>query len=81
MPGTSFAEFGVVVEDSWQRRGLASLLMKELIEQAKRMHISILIGYVLRGNDAMYALMQSLGFVCHDDEKLDDTFVTFTLNL
>lgn len=81
MPGTSFAEFGVVVEDSWQRRGLASLLMKELIEQAKRMHISILIGYVLRGNDAMYALMQSLGFVCHDDETLDDTFVTFTLNL
>ena len=81
MPGTSFAEFGVVVEDEWQRRGLASLLMKELIEQAKIMKLTVLIGYVLRGNDGMFALMDSLGFVRHEDETLDDAFVVYTLNL
>lgn len=81
IPGTTLAEFGVVVEDAWQRRGLASLLMKELIEQAKQMHLTSLIGYVLRCNDGMFALMQSLGFICHEDDTLDDAFITFTLNL
>lgn len=79
--GTSVGEFGVVIEDNWQRRGLATLLMKELIAQARQMHISALVGYVLRGNDAMFAFMKSLGFTCHEDETLDDAFVTFTLNL
>ena len=75
------SQSSVVVEDEWQRRGLASLLMKELIEQAKIMKLTVLIGYVLRGNDGMFALMDSLGFVRHEDETLDDAFVVYTLNL
>ena len=45
------------------------------------MKLTVLIGYVLRGNDGMFALMDSLGFVRHEDETLDDAFVVYTLNL
>lgn len=79
--GTSLAEFGVVVEDNWQRRGLASLLMRELIVQAKQMKLKTLIGYVLKGNDGMFALMSALGFARHEDDTLDGAFVTFSLDL
>ena len=81
IPGTRYAEFGVVVEDNWQRRGLATILMGELIEQAKTAKVGTLIGYVLKGNDGMFGLMNSLGFKCHEEDTLDEAFITFTLDL
>lgn len=81
IPGTLFGEFGVVVQDDWQRRGLATLLMNELIAQAKHMKLKALIGYVLRGNESMFALMDSLGFVRTDDDAPEEAFVAYTLNL
>lgn len=81
IPGTQYAEFGVVVEDNWQRRGLATILMNELIDQARRVKVGGLIGYVLRGNDGMFGLMKSLGFECHEEDTLDEAFIAFTLTL
>lgn len=78
--GSDIAEFGVVVEDAWQRRGLARLMMTQLGLEARRMGVKTLIGYVLKGNEAMYSLMQSLGYERHQNNG-DDSFVLFTLNL
>ena len=78
--GSDVAEFGVVVEDGWQKRGLAKLMMTQLGLEARRMGVKTLIGYVLKGNEAMYSLMQSLGYTRHADND-DDSFILFTLNL
>ena len=79
--GSRVAEFGVLVEDAWQNRGLATLLMTALIEKARQNHIDTLVGYVLKGNEPMYALMQRLGFVYRQSDQDGDAFVKFTLNL
>ena len=55
--------------------------MNELIAQAKHMKLKALIGYVLRGNESMFALMDSLGFVRTDDDAPEEAFVAYTLNL
>ena len=55
--------------------------MRELIVQAKQMKLKTLIGYVLKGNDGMFALMSALGFARHEDDTLDGAFVTFSLDL
>ncbi len=75
--GSSTAEFGLIVEDQWQRRGLASLMMKTLHEKAKENGITMLIGYVLRGNESMFALMDSLGYTRIDGSDIDTQFITF----
>ena len=78
--GSNIAEFGVVVEDAWQKRGLAKLMMTQLGLEARRMGVKTLIGYVLKGNEAMYSLMQSLGYTRQADND-DESFVLFTLDL
>lgn len=75
--GSSTAEFGLVVEDAWQRRGLAKLLMNALHEKARLNGITMLVGYVLRGNESMFALMESLGYTRIDGSDFDTQFITF----
>ncbi len=74
--GTSQAEFGIAIEDGWHRMGLARALMGELIESARVRGISTLIGYVLKGNDAMQAMMRALSFSkCPDTSPDTETWV------
>jgi acetyltransferase len=61
------AEFAVVVADAWQRRGVASGLMKALIACATRRGLQSLEGVVLRSNHNMVQFVQRLGFVVTDD--------------
>ncbi len=80
--GSKVAEFGIIIEDAWQRRGLATLLMTQLAQEAKRMKIKTLVGYVLKGNEAMFALMASLGYSQEaGNENSDDGFVMFKLDI
>lgn len=55
------AEFSLTIVDSYQGRGLGSLLLGLLVAVAKANGLSRLVGYVLRGNDAMLRLMDGLG--------------------
>lgn len=66
-PDLGNAEFAVVVGDAWQHRGIATLLMRKLIECAKRRGFARISGVVLRQNEAMLALMRALGFAIEDD--------------
>jgi acetyltransferase len=66
--GTS-AEFGVIVEDAWQGRGLGHVLMQALEDTARARGLVQLIGLVLRDNDEMGLLMQRRGYGPHRDEE------------
>ena len=56
------AEFAISVSDNWKGLGLASSLMRLLIEHAQAQGLKTLQGDVLRSNRAMQGLMKSLGF-------------------
>jgi acetyltransferase len=63
------AEFGVIVEDAWQGRGLGHVLMQVLEETARARGLTQLIGLVLRENEEMGQLMQRRGYGPHRDEE------------
>ena len=63
------AEFGVVVADRDQRRGLATRMMARLEDEALRLGAKAIFGIVLRGNDGMSAMMEKLGYVRASDER------------
>ena len=62
-PDGRSCEFAIVVEDTWQRRGLGRLLMQRLIEVAQARGLSTMIGYVIANNAGMQKLCSGLGFV------------------
>ena len=66
-PDGESAEFAVVVADAWQGRGVGRILMRRLIDCAKRRGLSRLEGAVLRANANMRKFTEALGFVTHDD--------------
>ena len=75
------AEFAVAIADDWQGLGLASALMRLLIEHAKEKKIQQLHGDVLATNSAMQHLMKSLGFVAtRKPDELDVLVYTFQLD-
>jgi acetyltransferase len=73
-------EFAVVVADAWQRRGVATVLMRGLIVCAKRRGFERLSGMVLRENEQMLDFVRSLGFsVTEDPEDAGQVCATLLL--
>jgi len=71
MPDGFSCEFGVVIEDDWQGRGLGHALMTALEETARSRGLTEIIGYVLRDNEGMGRLMRGRGYLATsapDDE-------------
>jgi acetyltransferase len=56
------AELGVTVTDAWQRRGIATILIRALMRFAQAHGFRQLTGVVLPENHAMLELARSLGF-------------------
>ena len=56
-------EFAISISEDWKGFGLASALMRILIEHAQAHGLKTLHGDVLRSNRPMQALMKSLGFI------------------
>jgi len=63
----SGAEFAVAVADDWQKRGIGTQLMKDLLAVAERAGVPRIEGVVLRQNKGMLALAEDLGFVARQD--------------
>jgi GNAT superfamily N-acetyltransferase len=59
--GRDEAEFAIAVADAWQGAGLGRALMKHLARHAARHGITRLVGDVLPGNAAMFAITGALG--------------------
>ena len=59
--GPGEAEFAIAVADAWQGAGLGRALMQRLARHAARHGITRLVGDVLPGNAAMFAISGALG--------------------
>lgn len=59
-PGSQVAEYGIVIEDSWQARGLGKLLMGNLILEASRHAITAFSAIILGENRPALRLLSSL---------------------
>src|SRR5262249_56846634 len=73
-------EFAVTVADDWQRAGLASRLLRELIAAARARGLKRMEGFVLAGNSPMLGLARRLGFTLGTDPR-DPTVVGVALDL
>ncbi|MFI4889441.1 MAG: GNAT family N-acetyltransferase [Steroidobacterales bacterium] len=60
-------EFAVTVADEWQRRGLGTLLMNQLIRSARGNGVKRLYSVALWDNDGMRALAKRLGMSASQD--------------
>jgi acetyltransferase len=72
-PDGTTCEFGVVIEDEWQGRGLGHALMDALESCARERGLTEIIGYVLKENEEMAKLM--LGRTYHAERDEDDAGV------
>jgi len=61
------AEFAIVIADAWQHHGLASRLMRKLIDAARAAGVRQLADITLYDNTAMLALARKLGFSVQRD--------------
>ena len=61
-PDGRSCEFAVVVADDWHHRGIATELMRRLIEIARDRRLEQMDGIVLRENKGMIRLAKELGF-------------------
>lgn len=68
---TDEAEFGIAVLDSWQRQGLARILMDKLENEAAAEGFHTMVGFVLPGNEPMERFMEALGYALEDEEERD----------
>jgi len=68
-------EFAVSIADDWQGIGLASALMRLLIEHATAQGLEFLRGDVLRTNKPMQRLMDALGFATRLDPEDRDVLI------
>lgn len=64
---TAQAELGVTVTDAWQRRGIATILVRALMRFAQTHGFHEITGVVLPENHAMLALARSLSFAIDFD--------------
>lgn len=73
-------ESAVVVADRWQRQGLATLLMKHLIDTARANGFTEMVSVDSAANSVMRRLAKKLGFVCRQD-PLDASQVVYVMKL
>ena len=72
-PDGRSCEFAVVVDDTWQRKGIAHKLMEQLMEAARDKGLETMEGEVLTENTEMLNLSKTLGFAVRtkdDDPSL-----------
>jgi GNAT superfamily N-acetyltransferase len=77
---TTGAEFAVMVDDHWQRRGLGRWVMLALRDAAQAAGLTWLHGEVLRDNLPMLALMRDCGLCCTPNAE-DDCLVHAQLRM
>ncbi|MBI3371342.1 MAG: GNAT family N-acetyltransferase [Betaproteobacteria bacterium] len=70
-PGS--CEFAIVVDDAWQRTGVAGLLMLALQQAARERGFSTMEGLVLASNRKMLRFCRQLGFRVHREPGEGDT--------
>jgi acetyltransferase len=79
-PDGRSCEFAIVVADDWHNKGIATELLRRLIDVARDRRLEEMVGIALRENKGMLALARELGF--EQRRAPDDTgVVIMTLKL
>jgi acetyltransferase len=79
IPGLRTAEFALVVDDEWQRRGLGIELLRRLVQIAKAEKLTSITADILPDNLAMQHICKQLGFQVQ--RRPDDPIVSAVLML
>ncbi len=79
-PDRERAEFAIIVGNIMTGKGLGKTMMLRIIDYARQCGIKLITGDVLRDNEAMLGLCESLGFSQHPNPD-DDTSVRVKLTL
>jgi GNAT superfamily N-acetyltransferase len=74
-------DFGMVLADAWQRRGIGARLLRILIDNARARGLRWLRGHVLATNDAMLGLARRFGFHAVDSAEEGRRVKIVTLDL
>jgi RimJ/RimL family protein N-acetyltransferase len=74
-------DFGMVLADAWQRRGIGARLLRILIDNARARGLKRLRGHVLATNEAMLGLARRLGFRVTDSDEEGRRVKIVTLEL
>jgi acetyltransferase len=67
--GRPEGEFALLVADAWQRRGLGTRLLGDLVEIGRREGLSRIVGDILGTNGGMLRVSRRLGFTLHRDAE------------
>jgi acetyltransferase len=70
------AEYGVIVADQWQGRGLGSLLTDYCLEVAKRWDLKRIVAETTKDNTRARALFRNRGFAIDDSQEGDAVLVS-----
>ena len=73
-------EFALAVADAWHGKGVGTVLMQELMANARSVGLESMEGFVLSTNQAMLKLVKFLGFSC-EISKDDPTQMTVRKDL
>jgi len=73
-------EFAIVIGDDWHKKGIATELLRRLVDVARDRRLERMDGVVLRENEGMLKLAGDLGFEQHDEPD-DPQIVHVSLNL
>lgn len=65
--GRPEGEFALLVTDSWQRQGLGTALLGDLVEIGRREGLSRIVGDILESNTGMLRVSRRLGFRLRHD--------------
>jgi acetyltransferase len=68
-PNGESCDLGLLVEDDWQKTGVAGLLMEALIEAARDQGLAAIEGLVLKSNAPMLRFVRAFGFAIEPIEE------------
>jgi acetyltransferase len=74
--GVNEAEFGIIVADAWQGRGLGTVMMEKLVATARAERLARLRGVILAENREMLDLARRLGFAVRHAPDSNECEVT-----
>ncbi len=67
--GTHTAEFGMLISDSYQRKGLGTEFLRQLVNIGKAEGLEHIVAYILPENRPMQKICQRLGFKVEEDPE------------
>ena len=72
-PASDVAEFAVIVQDSWQNRGIGTFLLEYLVQIAKKRGIKGFTAEVMADNTRMLHVFEKSGYAM-EKKRLDNTY-------